>query len=185
MLFGTRHMARSQRVVPMLVLATLTSGIAGCALQKSHAPLYAPATAETKGPTLVLKLGERRLYLKHEDAAKPAQSFPVAIGRERYPTPTGRFQIIEMVENPDFTVFDFNNPSSKDRGRIPPGPNNPLGLRWIAFTHAHGWTIGFHGTAKTSVLGQAVSHGCVRMANPDVVKVFAQVKLGTPVIVEP
>ena len=55
----------------------------------------------------------------------------------------------------------------------------------IGFAHEHGWAIGFHGTTKTQFLGQAVSHGCVRMRNEDIVKVFDQVKLGTPVIVEP
>ena len=49
---------------------------------------------------------------------------------------------------------------------------------------AHGWQVGFHGTAKTSVLGQAVSHGCVRMANPDIVEVYKRVKIGTEVVVE-
>jgi lipoprotein-anchoring transpeptidase ErfK/SrfK len=110
----------------------------------------------------------------------------VAIGRPQWPTPTGKFTINQMIENPDFIVFDFNNPEgSKDRGRIAPGIGNPLGLRWIGFAYDHGWAIGFHGTQKTEVLGQAVSHGCVRMSNPDVVQMFARVKLGTPVIVEP
>ncbi len=89
-----------------------------------------------------------------------------------------------MVENPDFLMFDFNDVKKGDRGRIPPGPNNPLGMRWIGFTSAHGWQVGFHGTAKTSVLGQAVSHGCVRMSNPDVVEVYSRVTLGTVVVVE-
>jgi lipoprotein-anchoring transpeptidase ErfK/SrfK len=108
----------------------------------------------------------------------------VAIGKPRYPTPTGRFQVVELVKDPDFLVFDFSNPHRKDRGRIPPGPNNPLGLRWIGFTEAHGWAVGFHGTKGTHLLGQAVSHGCVRMANPDIVRMFDRIKLGTPVVVE-
>jgi len=116
---------------------------------------------------------------------QPPQGYPVAIGRPQFPTPTGRFQINEMVENPDFLAFNFNNPKERDRGRVPPGPNNPLGIRWIGFASAHGWQVGFHGTANTLVLGQAVSHGCVRMSNADVVKVYARVKLGTLVIVEP
>jgi lipoprotein-anchoring transpeptidase ErfK/SrfK len=45
--------------------------------------------------------------------------------------------------------------------------------------------VGFHGTAKEQALGHAVSHGCVRMRNDDVVKVYEKVKLGTPVIVTP
>ena len=82
-------------------------------------------------------------------------------------------------------MFDFNNTKARDHGRVPPGPNNPLGLRWIGFASAHGWQVGFHGTAKTSVLGQAVSHGCVRMSNPDIVEVYNRVRIGTEVVVEP
>ncbi|WP_448572469.1 L,D-transpeptidase, partial [Trichothermofontia sp.] len=67
---------------------------------------------------------------------------------------------------------------------IPPGPDNPLGPRWIGF-----WTdgknfIGFHGTPNESLIGQAVSHGCVRMRNQDIQALYAQVEMGTPVVVE-
>jgi len=144
-------------------------------------PEAAPASKE---PYLLLRLNERRLYVMQNETKQPPEGYPVAIGRPQWPTPTGRFQVNELVENPDFLAFDFNNPSGRDKGRVPPGINNPLGLRWIGFAYAHGWQVGFHGTAKTSVLGQAVSHGCVRMSNPDIVKVYSQVKLGTPVVVE-
>jgi L,D-transpeptidase ErfK/SrfK len=164
----------------LVLLIVLTSALVGCAVTEPR-----PAsTAASKEPYLVLRLGERRLYLKDDEVVPASEGFLVAIGRPQYPTPTGRFQVNEMVENPDFLVFDFNNPQGRDRGRIPPGLNNPLGLRWIAFTNAHGWAVGFHGTSKTEVLGQAVSHGCVRMRNEDIVKVYGRIKVGTPVIVE-
>jgi lipoprotein-anchoring transpeptidase ErfK/SrfK len=70
-------------------------------------------------------------------------------------------------------------------GKIfPPGPNNPLGVRWIGFWTDGKNTIGFHGTPNERVMGQAVSHGCVRMRNPDVVALFELVKVGTTVVVE-
>lgn len=177
------HMRRGAslgRALAVVMLA-LSSGIVGCAATGSRTG----STADTKEPYLLLRLGERRLYVKDGDTAKPPEGFTVAVGKPRYPTPTGKFQINEMVRNPDFLVFDFQNPAGGDRGRIAPGPNNPLGLRWIGFAHEHGWSIGFHGTTKTQFLGQAVSHGCVRMRNEDIVRVFDQVKIGTPVIVEP
>ena len=167
------------RTLSVLIVA-LASGIVGCAVLGPR-----PAsTVASKEPYLLLRLGERRLYLKDDEARQPPEGFLVAIGRTQYPTPTGRFQVNEMVENPDFEVFDFKNPSGRTRGHIPPGPLNPLGLRWIGFAYAHGWQVGFHGTSKTEVLGQAVSHGCVRMRNEDVVKVYDRIKLGTTVIVE-
>ena len=184
---ATGSLGSRRAPVGVLVGVLLASGIMGCGVARVPPPAEKaaanPTSAEPDGVYLVLKLGERRLYLMN-DGAHPPDSFPVAIGTAKYPTPTGRFAVREMVENPDWMVFDFKNPS-RTMGRIPPGPKNPMGLRWIAFASAHGWEVGFHGTPKPELLGQAVSHGCVRMHNRDVVKVYDKIKLGTPVIVEP
>jgi lipoprotein-anchoring transpeptidase ErfK/SrfK len=142
----------------------------------------AGAEAKQEYPYLHLKLSEFKVYL-YEEEGKTPESFLVAIGRKPWETPTGKFAINQMIKNPDWMVVDFNNPDKPMKGRVPPGPNNPLGLRWMSFASAHGWEVGFHGTAKEQALGHAVSHGCVRMRNADAVKVFDKVKLGTPVIV--
>jgi L,D-transpeptidase ErfK/SrfK len=162
----------------LALLLSLTS--AGCGLFRQPTPPPEPAPAPE--PHLVLKLGERRVYVIED--GKPTESFLVAVGRKPYETPVGTFRINEMVKDPDWVQFDWKNPERTIR-RIPPGPNNPMGRRWIGFASAYGWEVGFHGTPKPQVLGQAVSHGCVRMANDDVVKLFDRVKLGTTVIVEP
>ncbi len=172
------------------ILVALLFVSAGCGIFARHhevppCPTPTPQPTATPEPYLLLRLDERRLYVVENGVKRPPEGYPVAIGQKKWPTPTGRFQINEMIENPDFLMFDFNNPKACDRGHIAPGPNNPLGLRWIGFASAHGWQVGFHGTAKTSVLGQAVSHGCVRMSNPDVVDVYGRVKIGTVVVVEP
>ena len=86
-----------------------------------------------------------------------------------------------MVEHPDYLKFA----SGVIVKRIPPGPANPLGERWIGFAHGEGWTIGIHGTPNPELLGRAVSHGCVRMRNADVVGIYERVRIGTPVVVEP
>jgi lipoprotein-anchoring transpeptidase ErfK/SrfK len=132
---------------------------------------------------LVLRLGERRLYVRRGGADAAIESFRVAIGRAEYETPTGRFRVTEKIVHPDFVKFDWNDPAA-ELGRVPPGPDNPLGERWIGFTQAYGWTIGFHGTPNPELLGKAVSHGCVRMRNEDVVELYDRVQVGTPVIVE-
>ena len=135
---------------------------------------------------LVLRLGERRLYLTDDDPGTPVESFPIAVGREGWETetPIGRFQVEEMVENPDFLKIDSAVPLRVIK-RIPPGPTNPLGERWIGFAHGDGWTVGIHGTPNPELLGRAVSHGCIRMRNADVIRVYDRVQLGTAVIVEP
>ncbi len=119
-----------------------------------------------------------------EHVAAPIASFPIAVGRPGHETPTGRFQVEEMVEHPDFHRFDVKDPT-RVLERIPPGPANPLGERWIGFAHGGGWTVGIHGTPRPELLGRAVSGGCVRMRNADVIRVYGEVRLGTPVIVRP
>lgn len=125
---------------------------------------------------LVLRLGERRVYLYRGQRVEV--SYPVAVGKDGWETPTGTFQVTQKIENPR-----WQNPWTGEV--LPPGPNSALGLRWIGF-----WTngkdfIGFHGTPTLNSIGQAASHGCVRMRNEDVVSLFEKVKLGTPVVVEP
>jgi L,D-transpeptidase ErfK/SrfK len=123
---------------------------------------------------LKIDLSDRRVYVMRGNQVKA--SFPIAIGRQGWETPTGEFQIIQMQRNPS-----WQHPFTGEV--VPPGRDNPLGVRWIGF-----WTdgrnyIGFHGTPNENSVGRAASHGCVRMFNRDVVKLFDMVSLGTPVIV--
>jgi hypothetical protein len=62
---------------------------------------------------------------------------------------------------------------------IPPGPGNPLGLRAINWSAP---AIRFHGTSATYSLGYNASHGCVRMANEDVIQLYDMVEVGTPIV---
>jgi len=169
----------------------LTSGTIACALvdrapdRGARATAPAPSIPDDHGSTyLVLRLNERRLYVMQEDAREPVESFPIAIGRAGHETPEGRFQVEEMVEHPDYQEIDPAD-RSRIRKQVPPGPDNPLGDRWMGFTHGDGWTVGIHGTPHPELLGKAVSGGCVRMRNADVIHVYDRVRLGTPVIVSP
>ncbi len=132
--------------------------------------------ASPRASQLVLSLSERRVYVYQGD--RLLADYPVAIGREGWQTPTGEFQIFQQVQNPR-----WEHPLTGEI--IPPGPENPLGERWLGF-----WTdginsIGFHGTPHEELIGQAVSHGCVRLRNADVVELYKMVGLGTPVRVIP
>jgi len=125
---------------------------------------------------LVIKLSDRRVYVYQNDQLKT--SYPIAIGREGWETPTGTHKVIQKISNPS-----WKHPFTGEI--IPPGPENPLGERWIGF-----WTdgtnyIGFHGTPNEETVGQAASHGCVRMLNQDVLALFEKVGIGTTVLVEP
>jgi L,D-transpeptidase ErfK/SrfK len=62
---------------------------------------------------------------------------------------------------------------------IPPGPDNPLGLRAINWTAP---AIRFHGTSALSSIGTAASHGCVRMTNEGVIEMYDLVEEGSPIV---
>lgn len=180
----------SIRCVTLLVLAV--EGASACRLATPsvtdgrvttavRTPELEPLPPPPLRPYLLLRLAERRLYVVDDNPGTADESFPIAVGRKGLETPVGRFQVEEMVENPDYLKFA----SGVVVKRIPPGPANPLGERWIGFAHGEGWTIGIHGTPNPELLGRAVSHGCVRMRNADVVGIFERVRIGTPVVVEP
>ncbi len=125
---------------------------------------------------LVISLSDRQVSVYHRDEYQ--RSFPIAIGRSGWETPTGDFEVMQMIQDPF-----WENPFTGEV--IPPGADNPLGSRWIGF-----WTdgrnyIGFHGTPNINSVGTAASHGCIRMYDHDVVQLFELVRLGTPVTVVP
>jgi lipoprotein-anchoring transpeptidase ErfK/SrfK len=125
---------------------------------------------------IVLRLGERRVYVY--EGEKEVASYPVAVGKPGWETPTGNFKVIQLVENPQ-----WQNPWTGEV--MPAGPNTALGLRWIGFWTDGKDTIGFHGTPTVQSIGSAASHGCVRMYNEDVINLFQKVQVGTQVVVEP
>lgn len=135
-----------------------------------------PLLVKLRNTRLVVKLNQRRVYIYYGDRLQT--SYPVAIGKAGWSTPTGKFKIIDMQQNPA-----WQHPLT---GKIvPPGAENPLGTRWIGF-----WTdgqnfVGFHGTPQEELVGQAVSHGCLRMRNQDVLALYNLVNIGTLVLVEP
>jgi len=183
---------RSRRAA---AIAFIALSIAACAPARraKSVPVVRPISYEERENEasrtyLLLRLAERRLYLVTYDgetsAASDVESFPVAVGRPQWQTPTGVFRVTDKLVDPDWVQFDWNDPSHVIR-TIPPGPDNPLGRRWIGFASGYGWQIGFHGTPHPELLGHAVSHGCVRMRNEDVVKVYDRVSVGTVVIVQP
>ncbi|HEY9854084.1 MAG TPA: L,D-transpeptidase [Leptolyngbyaceae cyanobacterium] len=143
---------------------------------ESPANMVLPArTNPIENTRLVIRLRERRVYLYRENRVQT--SYPIAIGKTGWETPTGSFKVMQMIRNPA-----WEHPWTGQV--VPPGPNNPLGTRWIAFWTDGKNSIGFHGTPNERLIGQAVSHGCIRMRNQDVVALYEQVSVGTPVIVE-
>jgi lipoprotein-anchoring transpeptidase ErfK/SrfK len=126
---------------------------------------------------LLVRIGENKLYL-YEDG-NIVREWTVATGQPEYMTPTGLYEVTELRYaptwvNPAPDTWGANMPES-----IPPGPNNPLGVRAINWSAP---AIRFHGTSATYSLGYNASHGCVRMSNSDVIELYDIVKVGTPIV---
>ncbi|MDW8802633.1 L,D-transpeptidase [Clostridium sp. A1-XYC3] len=79
-----------------------------------------------------------------------------SVGKPSTPTPKGNFTIINKAVN----------------------PGGPFGARWLGLS-ARGY--GIHGTNNPSSIGKAVSNGCIRLLNANVIELFNLVSIGTPV----
>jgi lipoprotein-anchoring transpeptidase ErfK/SrfK len=110
---------------------------------------------------------------------KLAKTYTVAVGQEGLETPEGLYHIEEKEENPTWHVPESDWAGSLAGQDIPPGPSNPIKARWMAIFEG----AGIHGTEEVESLGSAASHGCVRMAIPDVEELYDQVEVGTPIYI--
>ena len=125
---------------------------------------------------LVVSLQSRQLRVYQKDEV--ILSFPVAVGQAEWQTPLGRFRITQMKKEPV-----WQHPITGEI--VESGPDNPLGARWIGFWSDGRNQIGFHGTNQEDLIGQAVSHGCIRLRNQDIRDLYERVGIGVPVTVKP
>jgi lipoprotein-anchoring transpeptidase ErfK/SrfK len=110
---------------------------------------------------------------------KLAKTYTVAVGMEGLETPEGLYAIQEKEENPVWNVPLSDWAGDLAGQTIPPGPSNPIKARWMGIYEG----AGIHGTEETYSLGSAASHGCVRMAIPDVEELYDEVEVGTPIFI--
>jgi lipoprotein-anchoring transpeptidase ErfK/SrfK len=122
------------------------------------------ATANTGPLRLEVSVSERRLRVMQGDEV--VKTYPVAVGQPKHPTPRGSFAIRRMVWNPRWVPPDAGWAKGK-KPRAAGDPQNPMGRVKLFFSEPDYY---IHGTENHESLGQAESHGCVRMANDDVVE---------------
>jgi hypothetical protein len=118
--------------------------------------------------TIVVSLEDRKLALLEDGQVKKV--YIVAVGKPSTPSPTGTFVIERRVMNPTY---------SHNGKIIPPGPGNPVGTRWMGLS-LRGY--GIHGTNEPRSIGKPASHGCIRLARPDLEELYAQVSVGDTVV---
>jgi lipoprotein-anchoring transpeptidase ErfK/SrfK len=119
--------------------------------------------------------------LRFFDHLKPARNFQIAVGMQGLETPAGLYDVQWKQTNPSWYVP--NSPwAGKLAGKvIPPGPQDPIKARWMAFNGG----AGIHGIdpSEYGSIGHNASHGCVRMRIPDVIWLFDRAPVHTPVYV--
>jgi L,D-transpeptidase ErfK/SrfK len=109
-------------------------------------------------------------------------SFPVAIGRAKWPTEVGQFSVLEKQENKTWLVPKSIREEMEKEGkppeeRVPPGPDNPLGKYWIRISP----TCGIHSTISPTSVYSPSTHGCLRLQSEAITDLYPSVQLGTPV----
>ncbi len=107
------------------------------------------------------------------------KEYTVAVGAVGFDTPAGLYHIQNKAVDPTWTVPDSAWAGDLAGKVVPPGPDNPLKARWMGIFDG----AGIHGTDETYSLGSAASHGCLRMAVPDVIELYDQVPVGAPIYI--
>lgn len=105
--------------------------------------------------------------------------FPSTLGSDYNPSPSGSYKINSITENPwwHYQPELLDGGGGKD-ARIPPGPNNAVGLVWMDLSKPH---YGIHGTSAPETIGYATSHGCIRLTNWDALELGRSIKAGMTV----
>lgn len=107
--------------------------------------------------SIQISIGKRRLALYNN--GKLVKIYPIAVGKMLTHTPAGEYMIVNRQMN----------------------PGGPFGVMWLSLSKQG---YGIHGTNDPSSIGKAVSHGCVRMYNRDVLQLAEMVPNGTRVIIQ-
>lgn len=124
------------------------------------------------GPyAITVSVSARKLYLYRGRLLM--KTYPIAVGMRSYPTPIGTYKITRKDINPTWYPpkwADVRNPV--------PYPKSPLGPRRLLLSDP---SYGIHGTLDRNAIGKAVTHGCIRLYNEQIIELFNIVPVGTVV----
>jgi len=124
-------------------------------LWMNQAKVHLPEALQASRPSILINLSKRRLTFTINGSST---TYRVAIGKRSTPSPLGNWVIVQKTVD----------------------PGGPFGARWMRLSVPWGG-YGIHGTNNPSSIGKAVSHGCIRLHNEDVIKIYDQTPIGTPV----
>jgi murein L,D-transpeptidase YcbB/YkuD len=143
-----------------LILAVFTLALA----LSSIAQTAKPDGSDHVNRVVLVSIPDRKLAVIED--GKILASFSVAVGAEASPSPSGEFQIVSRVSNPT-----YYHPGTV----IPSGKDNPVGTRWVGLSQKG---YGIHGTNSPRSVGHAASHGCIRLRNRDMERLFTMLRVG-------
>jgi len=170
------------------LLRQLNPGTAILEGRDIRVPAVTPFNPDTK-PTFDPAAADVTILVSRDDSALRATRAdgtilfyaPVTTGSLHDPLPSGDYKVLGLRWLPAFhynpNLF-WDAKEGDEKATIKPGPNNPVGVVWIALNREH---YGIHGTPEPGRVGHTESHGCVRLTNWDAARVAALVKPGTPV----
>jgi lipoprotein-anchoring transpeptidase ErfK/SrfK len=132
----------------------------------------------------LIKIDTKEKMLDLYEGDKLLASLPITPGSGYLATPPGTWRIVGIIQMPTFrwdkSMLDYGVRSDNSY-LLPIGPNNPVGVMWIGLNKPG---IGIHGTNSPQTIGRSSSHGCMRTANWDVVRLVKMISQGMTVIIE-
>jgi L,D-transpeptidase ErfK/SrfK len=135
--------------------------------------LYILPDAPAKG--LVINVPEMRLY---DFTVEPMEVFAAAIGDEADRSLEGEYKIGQKRENPAWHVpASIRAEKPELPAVVPAGPDNPLGSRWMTIGKT---SYGIHGTNVRWSIGRQATHGCVRLYEDEIQRLYKRTPTGTP-----
>jgi lipoprotein-anchoring transpeptidase ErfK/SrfK len=141
--------------------------------------LHPKVNEKRLGPTIVVRLDQNRLYLY--DGLEVQESFPVATAKPGFTTPVGDWIVDAKAVDPVWHNPALDSWGAGEPAVVPGGPGNPMGPRAL-YLSAPG-LIRIHGTNNEFSIGHYASHGCIRMHNLDVIRLYPLVPVGTHAII--
>ena len=144
-------------------------------------PAEGPSSQDQTSSTITVKVDTKTNMLGVFDANKLIAAYPITIGSAKTQSPIGEWKVQRIEKMPRFRWDEAMLKYGQRSGNahlLPPGPNSPVGVIWIALNKKG---IGIHGTNEPETIGHAASHGCIRLANWDIVRLAQRIKPGVPV----
>jgi lipoprotein-anchoring transpeptidase ErfK/SrfK len=129
----------------------------------------------------VIDVDTQKKVLEIREGDRLLAAFPITPGSKQLPAPVGTWKVTKMTTLPWFRwdkAMLLHGRRSGDYYRIPPGPRNEVGVVWIGLNKKG---IGIHGTNTPGTIGRSASHGCVRLANWDALRVLSLITQGATV----